>query len=282
APSSRQALGRARRPSGRATRQPHRLRVLRRRPRDRSRFGSTRRGRARGDHGRKGRDPRARRDLASGPRERRDDDRGRHGDRRARRRSTVAELKGDVKLTSQRGRGVAVDLCVPISISAITALVLETGGSRFALPLDAVRRAMRLSSRDISRSADRDSVVVDGVVVPFLRLASVAAIAGADGVEASWSAIVVASGTQTAVIGADRLVGTSSIVLRPLPKAAGSVPIAAGVSLDDDGHPQLVLDPRGLVAAAHGGQIAARAAASAEARAPILIVDDSLTTRMLE
>ncbi len=197
-------------------------------------------------------------------------------------RSTVAALKGDVKLTSQPGRGVAVDLCVPISISAITALVLETGGSRFALPLDAVRRAMRLSSRDISRSADRDSVVVDGVVVPFLRLASVAAIAGADGVEASWSAIVVASGTQTAVIGADRLVGTSSIVLRPLPKAAGSVPIAAGVSLDDDGHPQLVLDPRGLVAAAHGGQIAARAAASAEARAPILIVDDSLTTRMLE
>ena len=198
-------------------------------------------------------------------------------------RATVEELKGEVKLTSDPGHGTTVDLCVPVSISSITALVLDMNGSAFAMPLDAVRRSMRLSSRDVARFGDRDSVVVDGVVVPFLSLAGfVGGGARRDRGDRSWSAIVIASGAQTAVIGADRLVGTSSIVLRPLPKAAGFISIAAGVSLDADGNPQLVLDPRGLVALAHGAQVRTRDAAAAEERPPILIVDDSLTTRMLE
>ena len=198
-------------------------------------------------------------------------------------RATVEELKGEVKLTSDPGHGTTVDLCVPVSISSITALVLDMNGSAFAMPLDAVQRSMRLSSRDVARFGDRDSVVVDGVVVPFLSLAGfVGGGARRDRGDRSWSAIVIASGAQTAVIGADRLVGTSSIVLRPLPKAAGFISIAAGVSLDADGNPQLVLDPRGLVALAHGAQVKTRDAAATEERPPILIVDDSLTTRMLE
>jgi two-component system chemotaxis sensor kinase CheA len=197
-------------------------------------------------------------------------------------RATVAELKGDVNVTSQPGRGTTIDLCVPISMSSITALVLDVGGATYAMPLDAVERSLRLSSRDVARSSDRDSVVVDGAVVPFLALAGVVGGAPRDRVERSWSAIVVTSGAQTAVIGADRLVGTSNIVLRPLPKAAGSVPVAAGVSLDADGNPQLVLDPRGLVAAAHGHQAKVREVTTAAVRSPVLIVDDSLTTRMLE
>ena len=198
-------------------------------------------------------------------------------------RATIEELKGEVKLTSERGRGMTVDLCVPVSISSITALVLDMNGSSFAMPLDAVRRSMRLSSRDVARFGDRDSVVVDGVVVPFLSLAGfVGGGARRDRGDRSWSAIVIASGAQTAVIGADRLVGTSSIVLRPLPKAAGLISIAAGVSLDADGNPQLVLDPRGLIALAHGAQVRTRDAAATEVRPPVLIVDDSLTTRMLE
>jgi two-component system chemotaxis sensor kinase CheA len=51
--------------------------------------------------------------------------------------------------------------------------------------------------------------------------------------------------------------------------------------LDAEGNPQLVLDPGGLVAAAERG----RGVSAEEAdlrRAPVLVIDDSLTTRMLE
>jgi two-component system chemotaxis sensor kinase CheA len=57
-------------------------------------------------------------------------------------------------------------------------------------------------------------------------------------------------------------------------------PVVAGVSLDADGNPQLVLDPEGLIVAAHGS--VARDPETPAARHPVLVVDDSLTTRMLE
>ena len=54
----------------------------------------------------------------------------------------------------------------------------------------------------------------------------------------------------------------------------------AGASLDPEGNPQLVLDPAGLVEAV--GEPLAPARTPAARRPPVLVVDDSLTTRMVE
>jgi two-component system chemotaxis sensor kinase CheA len=83
-----------------------------------------------------------------------------------------------------------------------------------------------------------------------------------------------------AAIGVDRLLGTAAVVMRPLPELAPADPVVAGASLDAQGQPQLVLDAHALV------QLARRAGAppapAETPRAPVLVVDDSLTTRMLE
>jgi len=82
------------------------------------------------------------------------------------------------------------------------------------------------------------------------------------------------------VLGADRLVGTAEVVVRPLPAYLGLDPAVAGAALDGEGNPRLVLDPAGLVADARGrGTYEEEAPAP---RPPVLVVDDSLTTRMLE
>ena len=83
-----------------------------------------------------------------------------------------------------------------------------------------------------------------------------------------------------AAIGVDRLLGTARIVVRPLPQHMTASPIVVGASLDAEGNPQLVLDPDGLIAVAHRGD--AIELESTPARRPVLVVDDSLTTRMLE
>jgi two-component system chemotaxis sensor kinase CheA len=164
----------------------------------------------------------------------------------------------------------------------VSALVLDAGGLLYSLPLDAVRQTLRLRSGDIARSSERDSIVVEGEAVPFMPLASLFGGAASATLGRAWSAVVVQAGPQRAAIGVDRLVGTSSVVLRPLPRLAGSVPAAAGASLDAEGNPRLVLDPRGLVEAARASRGSAALEAPAAARAPVLIIDDSLTTRMLE
>jgi two-component system chemotaxis sensor kinase CheA len=93
--------------------------------------------------------------------------------------------------------------------------------------------------------------------------------------------VIVRAGARLVAVGADRVGGTSDVVVRPLPPWVDPDPAVAGATLDGEGNPRLVLDPAGLLAAVEGGATA-RVDAPRAPRAPVLVVDDSLTTRMLE
>lgn len=66
----------------------------------------------------------------------------------------------------------------------------------------------------------------------------------------------------------------------PLPDLAHAAAVVAGASFDAQGTPQIVLDPDGLVAEAQRAD--AGESQPQTTRLPILVIDDSLTTRMLE
>jgi two-component system chemotaxis sensor kinase CheA len=197
-------------------------------------------------------------------------------------RATVSRLKGEMRIRSQPHHGTTVELIVPISIASMQGLVVESSGARVAIPLDAVRHTLRVSDGDIARTTGTDSILHRGHPIPFLPLDRALRRARAPGRRRQvWPAVVVQSGDRTIAVGVDRLCGTASIVMRSLPSLVQADPVISGASLDTEGNPQLVLDPRGLVAAADASRGAAPEEPAAE-RAPILVIDDSLTTRMLE
>jgi two-component system chemotaxis sensor kinase CheA len=82
-------------------------------------------------------------------------------------------------------------------------------------------------------------------------------------------------------LGVDRVLGARTVILRPLPVLAPAAPLVAGVWLDAEGDPQILIDPEGLGSndLPHEGAVATP---GAPPRLPVLVVDDSLTTRMLE
>jgi two-component system chemotaxis sensor kinase CheA len=197
-------------------------------------------------------------------------------------RDTAHRLKGQVTLQSEAGRGTRLEIRVPVSMSSLSALVVDAEGVAIALPLDAVRRTLRLSDSDIARTADGDSIVHEGTVIPFIPLGRVLhKTLASSGRRLAWSAVVIQAGSALAAVGVDRLVGTDTVVVRALPADIEVDAVIAGASLDAEGHPQLVLEPGGLVVAAQRDRAAINAA-QAKPRLPVLVIDDSLTTRMLE
>jgi two-component system chemotaxis sensor kinase CheA len=175
-----------------------------------------------------------------------------------------------------------VEILVPVSLSSLTALEVDAGGTVAALPLDAVRQILRIADHDIVRSAEKESIVHDGKVIPFMTLTrALRTKTDADRKRRAWSAIVLEASSGAAAIGVDRLLGTTSVVVRPLPALVEAEPVVAGASLDAEGNPQLVLDPEGLVATACLGRVPVPKTDS-EKRTSVLVIDDSLTTRMLE
>ena len=135
--------------------------------------------------------------------------------------------------------------------------------------------------RQIARTAQGDTVLYEGKVIPFLPLArAISADDSSPGTARPWSAVIVEGTNGTAALGVDRLLGTMNLVLHPLPDLAPAAAVVAGASFDAKGTPQLVLDPDGLVAEAQHG--ITPGFQRAPARPAILVIDDSLTTRMLE
>jgi two-component system, chemotaxis family, sensor kinase CheA len=196
-------------------------------------------------------------------------------------RAAAESLGGEVSVQTAAGKGTTVELNVPASLAAIDALVVEACGFNASIPLDAVRHTLRIESGGIARTVNGESVVYAGQVVPFAPLPRVLKWGGAAPRNGrACSAVIIEGADGLAAIGVERLCGTTSIILRPLPKLAPALTLLSGASLDAEGNTQIVLDPNGLVRAA-----AAVGVAAPEPERPrwrVLIVDDSLTTRMLE
>jgi len=197
-------------------------------------------------------------------------------------RATAVQLKGEVTVHSEAGKGTTLEICVPVSLSSLAALEVDVGGIVAALPLDSVRQTLRLADHDIAHSAQKDSIVYEGKVIPFLSLPRALRKKDADEQKRRfWSVIVLEGRSGVAAIGVDRLLGTANVVVRPLPPLAVAEMSVVGASLNAGGDPQLVLDPEGLVAMANLGR-GTRSEVTVAKRASVLVIDDSLTTRMLE
>jgi two-component system chemotaxis sensor kinase CheA len=196
-------------------------------------------------------------------------------------REVADRLGGRTAVKTEPGRGTTLELAVPISLSSLEALVVEGGDRTAAIPLEAIRQIVRLAPQDIARAGDGESILFAGQAIPFAPLAvPLGAGGGRTAPARACSAVIVESPAGRAALGVTRLRGTETVVVQPLPEGVSADAVVAGVALDAEGNPLLVLHPEALVAAA--ARTEARERAAPRQRPPVLIVDDSLTTRMLE
>jgi two-component system, chemotaxis family, sensor kinase CheA len=196
-------------------------------------------------------------------------------------RAASEQLGGSVQLRSVRGQGFSVELRAPLSVAAVSAVSVECAGKTLSVPLDAIVESVRFKRAEIARAGAHESVCHEGQVLPFAPLSKIMGVASrvSPPMLTSLTALIIKGAQGRAAVGVDRLLGARTVVIRPVPDVAGAHPIVAGATLDALGNPELVLDSDALVASIQ--RSLATAVPTAVSR-PILVIDDSLTTRMLE
>jgi two-component system, chemotaxis family, sensor kinase CheA len=195
-------------------------------------------------------------------------------------RATAERFKGEVQVSSEPGRGTTIGLEVPVSMSSIAVLIAAFGPRTALIPLDAVRAARRIAKSELLSGGAGTTLLHEGEVVPFSPLEGFFEEgAGAFPADGRLSIVVIEAQGRRRALGVDRLLGTAEVTLHALPAAAGAPVAVAGAAFNARGEPVLVLDPRGLVRAAPA---APSVTGETPGRPPILVIDDSLTTRMLE
>ncbi|MBI4567796.1 MAG: response regulator, partial [Planctomycetes bacterium] len=195
-------------------------------------------------------------------------------------REAAESLGGVLSARTEAGRGCAFDVTVPLALASFDALLVEAGGVTAAIPLEAVRGAARVAVADLAHGPAGVTATVNGAVLAFAPLPDLLGMAADDRPSRrAWNAALIAGDGATAALAVDRVRGVEHVLLRPLPPSSPGGDLVVGAFLDADGIPRLVLDPDALARAARGRrpeQPAGRAPAA------VLVIDDSLTTRMLE
>jgi two-component system chemotaxis sensor kinase CheA len=187
--------------------------------------------------------------------------------------AAVTELGGEVAVETSSA-GTTITLIVPVAVIAIAVIDVALGDRVIAIPQAAVRRVVRVQPHELVHGSDGASLCIDDLMVPAAPLG---ALFGTPTDHATTAVIL-----DGAAFFVDRTLGVGEVIVRSVPAAAAALldPIVWGMALDAGGRPYAVVEPRELVAAV--GRARRHVPAPAARPLAILVVDDSLTTRMLE
>lgn len=194
-------------------------------------------------------------------------------------RDVATRLDGELRIQTWPGQGFRVELDVPLSVASFEALGVEAAGMPAMLAMESIVRCERLEANTVTRGADRSTVAFQGKLIPYFPLAALWT-ADPSQLERSRALLVLETGGEPIAIGVDRLRGSRTITMRALPLSAMALPAIGGATLDTLGNPVAVLDTKGL--ADHVSAYRPGAHASQRTVHRVLVIDDSLTTRMME
>ncbi len=196
-------------------------------------------------------------------------------------REIVSGVRGSVRLHSTAGVGTRVELLVPVSLASLRVLEVAADGIVAAFPAEAVRAVLAVGDDRLVRSAVGAAIPHEGSAIPYAPLTRLFGRGAPPGAQGGLRlAVVVGEGAERAAFGIETTRGFREVTLRPPPASAGPTPLILGVARDGSGAPLLVLDPR-TVAERLRGLTDSPATQVRRERPLALVIDDSLTTRML-
>lgn len=169
-------------------------------------------------------------------------------------RSAIRGLGGEATLTSTPGNGTVAEIRLPLTLAIMAALLVQSGGLPFAIPLERVQRTVRLDDHAVRSVAGRRMLVLGDRVLPIRDLGEAVGHAPEPGQD---HAVIVRSGERDVALGCELLIGQRELVARALPAAVSERPALSGGAVLADGQIALIVDCDALSIAAAPHEIAA-------------------------
>jgi two-component system chemotaxis sensor kinase CheA len=169
-------------------------------------------------------------------------------------KTNVEKIGGTVDVHSTAGKGTTVKVKIPLTLAIIPALMVISGGERFAIPQVSLLELVRLEAGGTGKGIE----VVHGAPVyrlrgrllPLVYLNRELQIVPESGKEAAGDTatnivVVQADGREFGLV-VDEITDTEEIVVKPLGKQLKGISAYSGATIMGDGRVALILDILGL------------------------------------
>jgi two-component system, chemotaxis family, sensor histidine kinase and response regulator WspE len=201
----------------------------------------------------------------------------------------MKEVRGIVRVSSERGKGTRFLLQLPVTLSVVRTLLVDIAGEPYAFPLSSIVRTLKLAVDKVELLEGRQHFAMDGRRVGLVTAHQVLGLEepALSGLELC--VIVVGDHGHNYGLVVDRFLGERELVVHRLDSRLGKIKDISAGALMEDGSPVLIVDPEDvirsterLVADGRLSRLTARVEVKEKARKRVLVVDDSLTVRELE
>jgi two-component system sensor histidine kinase and response regulator WspE len=202
----------------------------------------------------------------------------------------VKSVRGSIRLNTQPGRGLRVQVQLPLTLSVLRTLLVEAGGEPYAIPLTQISRTLKLGRDQIEMLEGRRHFRFDNQQIGLLTAHAVLDCGEPRLAEQELCVVVVGDRNTRYGLVVDRFLGERELVVQPLDPRLGKVKDVSAAALMEDGSPVLIIDGDDLLRSIEkliSGGLIGRGQSDGLELAPrkhkrVLAVDDSLTVRELE
>jgi two-component system, chemotaxis family, sensor kinase CheA len=168
-------------------------------------------------------------------------------------RTNIDQIGGTIDIKSVANEGTSVTIKIPLTLAIVSALIVEAGGDRFAIPqLSVVElvRARANSEHRIERIKDTAVLRLRNKLLPLMHLKKLLKIDNGSSSDPENGFIVVTQvGSQTFGIVVDGVFHTEEIVVKPMSTKLRHIDMFSGNTILGDGAVIMIIDPNGIAKA---------------------------------
>lgn len=205
-------------------------------------------------------------------------------------RDMIRELGGSINVVNDEGHGVEFVLLLPLSLSILSAVIVEISGESYAFPVARIDRLVTAPSSAVHEMNGSHHISLDGQHVGLISGSQVLGFEEIPLQDDELKVVVVSDRLARYGIVVDRVIGQRQISVQSLDKRLGKIKDVSAAALLEDGSPTLILDIDDVVRSIDHivsgdrlGAIVRQAEKTAQLpQKRILIVEDSLTVREVE
>ena len=203
-------------------------------------------------------------------------------------REKVEKLGGRVAIESRLGAGTTIRMTLPLTLATFRGVLVESARRLFILPTAQVERVTRFKPQEVQTVEGRRTLALNGRAVALVDLAEVLQLPVTPqkpGAPEATPILVLGAGEQHVAFVVDAVLDEREVLVKRFAKPLSRVRNIAGATVLGSGEVAPILNVADLLKSARtAGAVVRTAVAAVPSAAPakrILVVEDSITSRML-
>ncbi|MBK8754183.1 MAG: chemotaxis protein CheA [Candidatus Competibacteraceae bacterium] len=164
-------------------------------------------------------------------------------------KTNIERIGGVIDLESELGRGTTFKIRIPLTLAIVPALIITSGGERFAIPqvnlLELIRVNEEQRNTAIEYVHSNPVYRLRGKLLPIVHLNRELKLTTTTTASVI-NIVVLQTGQHHFGLVVDQINDTQEIVVKPLDKVLQDIPVFAGATIMGDGRVALILDVLGI------------------------------------